>query len=279
MRLTGLHPNNPVAVMAAYGALRLLPGARIRWSGPHPELEFGGDITTHLAEQLPERLAAPENALLDDVIDCPGLVGSIPDEWLMSYAGQCPPQKGGGGRKARMQQAGWTPTDLLLLAGRHLFVANARKIMERLAEQDVRAKLEEALVGPWRYEDAGLQAWGWDAATRIDAASAVDEVTNAPKLGVFGAYWLAWESLPLWSMINGHTVGMSRSGWTYPTCPEWLGLEGLRSLILAEDRLGPRELRTLGVTRWHSPRLRLSDYGSVLGWAQPEKREPQAKPK
>lgn len=276
MKLTGLHPNNPVAVMSAYGALRLLSGARIRWLGPHPEIEFEGDIVTHLVEQLPERLLAPENTLLDDVIDGPALIGKIPDEWLMAYAGQCPPEDGGTGRKARMHNAGWTPTDLLLLGGRHLFVANARKIMEQLARQNVRDKVAEALVGPWRYEDAGLQAWGWDAATRIDAASAVDEVTKAPKFGVFGAYWLAWESLPLWPMINGRTVGMNRSGWTYPTCQEWLGLEGLRSLILAEDRLGPREVVALGVTRWHSPKLRPSDYGSVLGWAQPEKREPKA---
>jgi hypothetical protein len=33
MKLTALRANNPVAVMAAYGALRLLPGARLRWDG------------------------------------------------------------------------------------------------------------------------------------------------------------------------------------------------------------------------------------------------------
>lgn len=270
MKLSALRPNNPVAMMAAYGALRLLPRARLRWTGPHPELIFEGDIFEHLAEQLPQRLHAPEIALLDDVGECPDLIGRIPDHWLIAYAGQCSPrQMTGTGRKVRMLPRGWTPTDLLLMGGRHQFVANAREIMTALTAHDVRAKLEEALIGPWRYEDLGLQAWGWDAAARIDASSSPKAVTATQKYGVLAAYWLAWESLPLWPMINGRTVGMGRSSWVYPTCAEWLGIEGLGALILGLNRMSLREITGLGVTRWCAERIGSSDYGNVLGWAIP----------
>ena len=261
MKLTGLRPNNPVAVMAAYGALRLLPGAQLRWDGPHPELAWEGDVIDFLAACLPARLAAPEVTLIDDPrkIDGPAayrsLASQMPTEWLVAYAAET--------------AKGLRPTSLRLLGGRHQFVANAREIMTALSKRDVRAKLEEALLGPWRYEDRDLQAWGWDAAARIDAAASVMAVTAAPKFGVLGAYWLAWESLPFWPMVNGRTVGMERHHWVYPTCAEWLGADGLRALILGAAGMDDREAAALGVTRWRSERIGSSDYGGVLGWAKP----------
>jgi len=66
MELTALRPENPVAVMAAYGALRLLPGARIRWAGSNPELHWDGDLVSALVDRLPERRAAPEVTALND---------------------------------------------------------------------------------------------------------------------------------------------------------------------------------------------------------------------
>ena len=138
-----------------------------------------------------------------------------------------------------------------------------------MLKQDVRLKLNEALLGPWRYEDKGLQAWGWDAAARIDAAASAKAVTSAPKFGVLGAYWLAWESLPFWPMVNGRTVGMDRRHWVYPTCREWLGTNGLGALILGAAGLHHREATALGVSQWRSERIGTSDYGGVLGWAIP----------
>lgn len=61
----GLQPNNPLAVMAAYSVLRLLPDATVRWSGTHPELSCDGDPVRRLASLLPERMSAPENTILD----------------------------------------------------------------------------------------------------------------------------------------------------------------------------------------------------------------------
>lgn len=261
MKLTALRPNNPVAVMAAYGALRLLPGARLRWDGPCPELEWKGDVIDHLAGCLQERFKAPEVTLIDDPRKIDGAVGyrqlskQMPSEWLVAYAAETP--------------EGLRPTGLRLLGGRHQFIANAREIMAALLKEEVRLKLQEGLLGPWRYEDKGLQAWGWDAAARIDAAASAKAVTAAPKFGVLGAYWLAWESLPFWPLVNGRTVGMDRRHWVYPTCAVWLGADGLRALILAAGELDAREARALGVRLWRCERIGSSDYGGVLGWATP----------
>lgn len=261
MKLTALRANNPVAVMAAYGALRLLPNARLRWDGPHPELAWEGQVIDFLAECLQARLTAPEVTLIDDprkidsVQEYRKLSDQMPSEWLVAYSAET--------------ADGLRPTGLRLLGGRHQFIANAREIMASLLKRDVRLKLHEGLIGPWRYEDKGLQAWGWDAAARIDAAASAKAVTSVPKFGVLGAYWLAWESLPFWPMVNGRTVGMDKRCWVYPTCAEWLGAESLRALILGAAGMDDREATALGVRRWRSERIGSSDYGGVLGWAMP----------
>lgn len=264
MKLTALRPNNPVAMMSAYGLLRLLPGARLRWKEACPELDWDGDVLDTLEALLPLRANAPEYLLLDDPRDknIGGVDGyrklvakQMPSEWLIAYAAE--------------SAKGIQDTDLLLMGGKHKFVLNARDIINTLLKADVRDKLSEALLGAWRYEDRGLQAWGWDAAARIDAASSPKDVSGTPKYGVLGAYWLAWESLPLWPLINGRTVGIDRSAWVYPICAEWLDIEGLHALILSGQRLPQGELHALGVTLWRSAVLRPSQYGKVLGWATP----------
>jgi hypothetical protein len=266
MKLTGIRPENPVAMMAAYGALRLLPGAMLRWNETHPELRWDGDIVIRLAERLPERQTAPELMALDDPRDkhiggvegFRALAKTIPHEWLSAYAAEAP--------------EGLNKTDLLLLGGNHKFVDTARKTMGLLSRCDVAGKLAEALLGPWRYEDA-VQAWGWDAAARLDAATLPMEVAAAHKPGVVGAYWLAWESLPLWQMVNGRTVGMVRNEdkgwqWQYPTCGEWLSWDGVKMLVLGLGQMVKREQRALGVKVWASPILSTSQYGKELGLAR-----------
>ncbi|NKN34396.1 type I-G CRISPR-associated protein, Cas3-extension family [Marichromatium bheemlicum] len=263
MRLTALRANNPVAVMAAYGVLRLLPEARLRWRDVHPELECEGDPVARLAALLPARLAAPEHTRLDDPRDnnIGGVEGfrhlseEIPSEWLAAYAAEC--------------ADGVRDTGLLLLGGRHRFVANARDVMAALARRDdVGVAIQEALFGPWRYADKVI-AWGWDAAARIDPAASPRDVSSTPKFGVAGAYWLAWESLPLWPMVNGRTVGMSPREWRYPVCAEWVGCETLRALILGGEQLAHREREALGVTYWSAALLSGGKFGKVLGWAHP----------
>ena len=149
MKLTALRANNPVAVMAAYGALRLLPGARLRWDGHSPELDWEGDAIDFIARLLPSRLTAREVTLIDDPRKIGGAEGyqqpgsRMPGEWLVAYAAET--------------AEGLRPTGLLLLEGRHPFIANARETMTSLLKHDVRLKLQDGLIGPWRYEDKGLR--------------------------------------------------------------------------------------------------------------------------
>ena len=263
--LTALRPENPVAVMAAYGALRLLPGAELRWARTHPELRWDGEIIPALAQRLPERAAAPEVTLLDDPRDknIGGVAGfrrlaeQIPHEWLGAYCSET--------------ERGIASTDLLLLSGGHRFVRAAREIMAALARTPVAQRIEEALIGPWAYQDEA-QAWGWDAAVRPNPAALPMPTANAHKPGVLGAYWLAWESLPLWMMVGAHTVGMRREHgawtWTYPTAAEWLSWHGLRALVLGVERLPDRERRALGVRTWAAPVMPTSQFGREFGMAR-----------
>lgn len=266
MVLTGLRPENPVAMMAAYGALRLLPGALVRWGETHPELRWDGDLVPALADQVPLRLTAPEVTALDDpraknlggVAGFHALAATIPHEWLGAFATEA--------------ADGIVSTDLLLLGGRHKFVETARAIMGALARRQVPDKIEEALRGPWRYEDTA-QAWGWDAMARLDPAALPLEVTAAHKPGVLGAYWLAWESLPLWQMVNGHTVGFVRGQgkdwhWHYPTCGEWLSWDGLKALVWGLGQMPECEQGAMGVRVWVAPVLATSQYGKELGLAR-----------
>lgn len=255
--LSGLRPNNPLAVMAAYGALRLLPGTRLRWKGPNPEFESDQDPIEALASLLPERLDALEVVAFDDprrVDDFSALVTSLPPDWQLVTIVE-------GSEKH-------LTTDLILLSGKHQFVANARSIMSRLAGQNVPEKLREALFGPWQYDDKGLQAWGWDAGASIDTTASSAEGSKTPKYGVSGASWLAWESLPLWPIINGHTVGWRR-GLHYPTCGEWLDWHDLRAIVLGLDSMTVRERDAMSIQTWHAPRIATSQYGGFLGWGRP----------
>jgi hypothetical protein len=260
--LTALRPENPVAVMAAYGILRLLTGARLRWAAANPELDYDGDVIADLAALLPERRQAPELRLLDDPrekhVKAAGgyatLAEQMPHEWLTAMSAET--------------ADGIQSTRLLLFSGNHKFVAAARELMDGLARLDVQDRVREALLGPWRY-DTRAQAWGWDAAARDDTAAMAAAPSAKDKLGVPGAYWLAWESLPLWQMVGGRTVGHERRTWSYPTCAEWLGWDGLKALVLGRERMDPRELTAMGVRVWTAPILDTnSTGGKELGLAE-----------
>ncbi len=260
MRLTGLRPENPVAMMAAYGALRLLPEARLRWATGAPELDWSGDSILALAAQFPQRRAAPEVTELDDPRE-KGIGGdagfirlaaAIPHEWLSAYAAQT--------------ADGIQGTGLIAYAGNHKFVAAARGVMDALAACDVADKVREALIGPWRYEDSHV-AFGWDATARQDSAVMPQAPNPKTKPCVLGANWLAWESLPLWQMVDGETVGVTRASkvttktWRYPTCAEWLSWDGLKALVLSVGAMSERDRRALGVCLWETAIVGRSEGG------------------
>jgi hypothetical protein len=260
--LTGLRPNNPLAAMAAYGVLRLLRGSKLRWTATHPEIQIDDDPIDALAATLQARRSSLEVNLFDDPRDLKtrecylDVASRLPPEWQVVTASEASDQN--------------VKTDLLLMGGKHKFVANARSIMDTLLRQDVPSKLREALYGPWKYEEKGLQAWGWDPGATIDTAASSRAGTSTPKYGVSAASWLAWESLPLWPLVNGRTIGwVARRGFCYPTFKEWLDWQGLRAITLGLECMNEREAGAVGITTWLAPEISTSQYGSVLGWGRP----------
>ncbi|EXJ13610.1 type I-G CRISPR-associated protein, Cas3-extension family [Imhoffiella purpurea] len=256
MKLTALRPENPLAMMAAYGTLRLLPGARLRWADVHPELQWDdGDPLDALTERVRERRDAPELNLLDDprskyiggIDGYRQLAGQIPHPWLSAYA--CETASGIKG------------SGLIAQGGSHKFVAAARAVVQALVDcGDVHDRVREALIGPWRYLDRAGAALGWDPGARQDASIAAYAPQLKDKRVILAANWLAWEALPLWPMIGGATPGVTSASlqrgrnkcWRYPTCAEWLGWEGLRALVVGLDGLPAPEIEALGIRLWET---------------------------
>ena len=257
MRLTGLRPENPVAVMAAYGALRLLPGAMLRWDETHPELRWDGDAIATLSDLVPERLQSPELNLIDDPrqkhIEKAGgyaaLAEKMPHEWLTAYAAET--------------ADGIAGTELVAYAGNYTMVRAVRTVVAALADTDIAERVREALLGPWRYADIGAGvALGWDANARQDRAmmAAEPKPLGKDKPTILAANWLAWEAIPAWQMVNGQTPGIEganeRAGhlkrWTYPTCAEWLSWDGLKALVFGWERMPAREQKAMRVRLWQS---------------------------
>lgn len=269
MKLTGLRPENPLAVMAAYGALRLLPGARLRWAGTHPELAYDGDVVADLAALVPVRAEAPELTLLDDprekYIRAAGgyavLAEQMPHEWLTALA--CETADGISG------------TDLIAYAGNYTMIRAVRHVVEALGTTDVADRIREALLGPWQYRDCAGVALGWDPGARQDSAVMPGEPKRKDKRCVLAANWLAWEAVPAYQMANGRTPGIeaARKGrhnkrWTYPVCAEWLSWAGVRAMIAGFERTDERELNALGVRLWRTEVIGRSE-GGEFGLGHP----------
>jgi hypothetical protein len=263
MKLTGLQADNPIAWMAACGALRLLPGSRLRWEDKLPELEFSGDILATLTALPGERLKASElqfkpklGAKMDDAAW--QNLKELPGEWALAYGSQT--------------ASGMRGSSLKIRPGDYDMIRDARHVLGSLSRLDVRDKIIEALEGPWRYEDPNCVAWGWDAAALIDPAAIDTKVDNAPRRGVLGAYWLGWEALPLFPMINGETLGWetldSSKGLRYPTWSEWLDYPDTRALLLGLEALGAAEHRALGIRIWFARYLQTHVSSGRLGWAR-----------
>ena len=266
MRLTGLQADNPIAWMAACGATRLLPGARLRWDGEVPELDYPGDILATLATLPAQRLTAPEITFHPKLVAKMSAADwaqlrQLPGEWALAYGCQT--------------ETGMKATNLKIRpGGDYDMVRDARGMLTALTAGDVHAKVTEALLGPWRYADRNIVAWGWDAGARVDPAAIGSKSENAPKSGVLGAYWLGWEALPLFPTIHGRTINWSSSGLRYPTWSEWLEYPDIRALMLGLDGLRPADQAALGVRVWLARYLKTHDSSGRLGWASEVPRTP-----
>jgi hypothetical protein len=148
------------------------------------------------------------------------------------------------------------PTDLCFTSGQQRYIRMARELAAELdpsanakAAAATRARFEEALFGPWRYADA-VHSWGWDPATLRLGALTPEAPTSMRTEGVAGAYWLAWESQPLFPCVQGQgTLGFEHRprAWTWLSWAEPLDIEAVRALLRQ-----PEEAAALGGRRYRA---------------------------
>lgn len=257
LELSALHGHTPIGFMAALGLLRVLPtGALLSWNPSTQVAYLDGlqreTLLEHLRLHMTGRSASAELHLADDVrkyaVDTFRSEYERAEEPLASWMRAWWREDGKDGNT--------TPTDLCLTGGPQRMIKMARELAHALdparkkgADQFVNAKFEEALFGPWRYED-DFASWGWDPATFRPGALTAAAPAGMKMAGVAAAYWLAWESLPLFPCIHGEgTLGFETRprAWTWATWAEPLDLSAVRALLRQ-----PREARALGGARYRS---------------------------
>lgn len=257
LELSALHGHTPIGFMAALGLLRVLPsGTLLSWNSSTQVACLHGQqrqtLLEHLRQHMTGRSASAELHLADDVrkyaVDTFRSEYERAEEPLASWMRAWWREDGKDGNT--------TPTDLCLTGGPQRMIKMARELAHALdparkkgADQFVNAKFEEALFGPWRYED-DFASWGWDPATFRPGALTAAAPAGMKMAGVAAAYWLAWESLPLFPCIHGEgTLGFETRprAWTWATWAEPLDLCAVRALLRQ-----PREARALGGARYRS---------------------------
>ncbi len=260
LELTALHGHTPIGFMAATGLLRIAPaGTRLGWNRTTQTAELHGPerdaLLAHLVQHMAGRAKSPELALADDVrkfeIERFRSLYEDASEPLASWL-RCWWREDGKDAKNGYT----TPTDLCMTGGPQRMLKMARELAQCLnptrkkgAEKFVHAKFEEALFGPWRYED-NYASWGWDPATYRPGALTPSAPTDMKMEGVAGAYWLAWEAQPLFPCIHGEgTLGFESHprGWTWATWEEPLDIHAVQALLRQ-----PQEAWALGGTRYRS---------------------------
>ena len=257
LELNGLPGHSPIGFMAAVGLLRIAPsGTRLAWNRGTQTAELHGverdALLDHLVQHMAGRSASPELHFADDVrkMDVAKFRAAYEtaEEPMASWLRAWWREDGKDGIA--------TPTDLCLTGGPQRMVKMARELAQALdpgrkkgADKFVRAKFEEALFGPWRYED-DVASWGWDPAAYRPGALTANAPTLMKMEGVAGAYWLAWEAQPLFPCIHaGGTLGFESRprAWTWGTWGVPLDLTAVAALVRQTA-----EARALGGTRYRS---------------------------
>lgn len=298
LRLTGLDGKNPVAFLAALGALNVLAD-RANASCPEPKLVWVAEGTYR-----PAILDGPDRtALLDLLMND---VASFRSEPALDLRYQ----KGGDGsaahdlkpppavfanylrtllglpdpRRSLAFAAAFAtdvaednngnvkPTALHFTAGQQEFLAMVNVLVDGVTPAD----MEEALFGPWRYE-RGLPVLQWDNASSREYALRATDPSKDKKLGVPGADWLAFRGLPFIPVAPiGDRVATAgcRGEWKtgsfrWPLWSKPLPRSVIRSLLTSREmfEVDPRTLRERGIDIVLESLIRRSDQGGYGNFA------------
>lgn len=262
IELNGLRADLPIAVMAAFGVLRICDRKKTRprlfWvlreTGFRPVIQLDAavnrdDLIALLISDLRDEkgraaLGYWEQIKKVRVEDFAARVGPVlgaaePGEreladWFAAFASDLILDDG-------VIEA--TPFDMS--AARQKFLADAGRLAESLAgptkgrnSRTVDDCYGEALFGPWRYAD-DQHSLGWDPSTMKLGAFTPKAPTGMPNAGVRVAVWLAFESLPLFPVFAVDGKQQTRSfrqrkkatSFCWPVWREPLTLAALKSLL------------------------------------------------
>lgn len=217
VKLSGLDGQNPVAFMAALGALRIASEyssiARLSWAQEgrwRPTLslpEGAPDLVDLLWDEVRRWSdASPELSLCyEDSYDLkppPDVFRQFTSEAylatrdqksrrLADFAAAYATETGLDGKGTSTK-----PTALHFTAGQQAFLKQVRLIRAGL----LRADLDEALYGPWRYA-RDLPNLRWDVLGERLYALRATSPSGDKALGVPGADWLAFQALPFFPVM------------------------------------------------------------------------------
>jgi hypothetical protein len=176
------------------------------------------------------------------------------------------------------------PTAFYMTSGRQEFLKEVRSLAGRVSSgiplgrrrKTPEELYQEALFGPWKYEDP-QHSLGWDPSTERLHALRAKSPTKEPSQGVSAAVWLAFEALPLFPCFLSEgglaTRGFSQDGqgtvFSWPIWTEPATLAAVRSLLAITDLTKERpplgELRERGVAAvYRSERYKMKTQGNYF---------------
>lgn len=265
LTLSGLDGRNPMAYFAAIGVLlaagRVRPETRPRlaWADeplPRPLLHTAlnrDELVGALDEDRRAWAGAP--ALQGTRKSSDDIKFGLADQ--REYLFTCRSADDGGrsallgaalvaeASMAGMKKNEGKPTDLHFTAGRQRFLTIARRL-----QRDVTSvHLQEALWGPWRY-DQRLPTFKWDVTDDRVYALSASEPSSTKKKTVPGADWLALMGLSAFPVIR-------EPGRSAPPCVAGTWKRGLFRWGLWSEPLTDDAVRTLIASQWPTDQVPL----------------------
>lgn len=286
IELTGLEGTNPIALLAALGALdaltRAARPARLSWTDdlvPTARLSGATDIDDLVRVLSDDRGHAVHDVVLGE--DLNDLKPSPADlaAWAarVGARGDLEAARRFSTVLAEGALAGngeSKPTHLHFTAGQQRFLLMVRQLRLAVVPDDLRA----AIVGPWSYR-SGTPSLAWDnRGERIYALRAGNPAKES-RPSAPGVEWLAWTGLGLVPVAHhgtsslrtvGCDSGWKTSAWRWPLWGDPLCLPVVRALMADPSVVGEavhrdgrwrRRLEGRGVTAVLEAPIRRTDQG------------------
>lgn len=263
--LKGLRINNPQAIMASYGLLRILDHqgltAHLYWREDNvaviEDIEWPPlveAVTTYIRgrEQAPELnwQAKLSGLSMEDYRTLYRESRNGTREWINAYWYLKGPNDG----------AAWSKLDLTARKCRVSLCASIRDSISLVSapeakraraqgkKRGVEEYLRAALLDPWANDD-DVSSVGWDpGAAKLGAVIAGGHDPSATRhRSVAAAMWLAWESMPL---FPARWLAGDRTEVIFVVPQRPVSLAGAQLMLLSGPHLGTTELAAQGWSNW-----------------------------